>query len=139
MVYMSTLLFNIGEIAFWSLTGKSGRLISDLLSQDGVKNEQAEKDILGITFRELSLGLVSEWKLSSLLIRALSQPTSDDINIKSISYGNLIAEQIINENYDFDFIAEKIANESGTSIKEINSIILEHITAAKDSFNYYIK
>jgi len=61
MVYMSTLLYNIGEIAFWSLTGKSGQLISDLLKKTGVENEQAEKDILGITFRELSFGLISEW------------------------------------------------------------------------------
>lgn len=137
MVYMSTLLFNIGEIAFWSLTGKSGRLISDLLSQNGVKDEQTEREILGITFRELSLGLVSEWKLSDLLKRALSQPASDDINIKCISHGHLIAEKIINNNYDFDLIAEKIAKGTESSAKEIKTMIIEHIAVAKDSYNYY--
>lgn len=92
MVYMSSLLFNIGEIAFWSLTGKSGRLISDLLKHRGVKNEQTERDILGITFRELSLGLVSEWKLSDLLQRALATPTLEEVNVKCISYANTISE-----------------------------------------------
>ncbi|MCW8899527.1 MAG: HDOD domain-containing protein [Gammaproteobacteria bacterium] len=138
MVYISTLLFNIGEIAFWSLSGKSGRLISDLLNKSGVKHEESEKDILGITFRELSLGLVSEWKLSSLLKRALAQPSSNDINIKCISYGNLIAEQIINKDFNFDSIAEKIAKESGHSLKEVRTIILENIAVTKDTYNYYL-
>ena len=138
MVYISTLLFNIGEIAFWSLSGKSGRLISDLLKQSGIKGEEAEKDILGITFRELSLGLVSEWKLSSLLKRALAQPASDDINIKCISYGNLIAEQIINKDFNFDSIAEKLAKESGSSLNEVRTMILENIAVTKDTYNYYL-
>ena len=139
MVYMSTLLFNIGEIAFWSLTGKSGRLISDLLKHSGVKSEQAEKDILGITFRELSLGLVSEWKLSNLLIKALAKPASEDLNVKCISYANIIADSIINNNLDFDSIAEKIAKESGHSAKEIKTTILENVAVAKDSYQYYLK
>ena len=139
MVYISTLLFNIGEIAFWSLTGKSGRLISDLLKHSGVKDEQAEKDILGVTFRELSLGLAAEWRLSDMLKRALEQPTSNDINIKCISYGNQIAEQIIDKDCDLNQIAEKISNDNEYSTAQIKSLILENMEIARDTYNYYKK
>lgn len=139
MVYMSTLLFNIGEIAFWSLTGKSGRLISDLLSYSGVKDEQAEKDILGVTFRELSLGLATEWRLSDMLKRALQQPSSEDINTKCITYGNQIAEQIIQNNLNFDEIAEKISRSCDFTANEVKNVIMENMKIAKETYSYYKK
>lgn len=134
MVYMSTLLYNIGEIAFWSLTGKS-----DLLEKTGIEDEQAEKDILGITFRELSFGLISEWKLSDLLKRALSNPTSNDLNIKCIVYGYMIADSIIDNNLDYYYIAEKIAHDSNNSSTEVKNTIIENIKITNDTYNYYRK
>jgi len=139
MVYMSTLLYNIGEIAFWSLTGKSGQLISDLLNKTGIENEQAEKDILGITFRELSFGLVSEWRLSDLLKRALSNPASNDLNIKCILYGYMISDSIIDNNLDFYYLAEKIAKDSDNSATEVKNTIIENIKISNDTYNYYLK
>ena len=137
--YMSTLLYNIGEIAFWSLTGKSGRLISDLLKQSGIENEQAEKEILGTTFRELSYGLISEWKLYDLLKRALSNPTSSDLNIKCITYGYMIADSINDNNLDYYFLAEKIAKDSKSSATEVKNTIIENIKLSNDTYNYYKK
>lgn len=136
-VYMSALLYNIGEIAFWSLTGKSGRLISDLLRQPGIKQEQAEKDILGITFRELSLGLASDWKLLDLLKKSLANPASTELNIKAILYGNIISEAIIYNNLDFDLISEKIAKDSVESANAIKKRIIENINITNNTYNYY--
>lgn len=138
-IYMSTLLYNIGEIAFWSLTGKSARLISDLLKQSGIKNEQAEKDILGTTFRELSYGLISEWKLYDLLKRALSNPTSSDLNIKCITYGYMIADSLNDNNLDYYFLAEEIAKDSKRSATEVKNTIIKNINISNDTYNYYKK
>lgn len=139
MVYMSALLYNIGEIAFWSLSGKSGRLISDLLQQTGVNNEQAEKNILGVTFRELSFGLVSEWKLSGLLKKALVNPASADLNIKCILFGHMISNAMLNNHSDFNDIAEKIAKESNISAALLKTIIIKNIKIANETYNYYLK
>lgn len=138
-IYMSTLLYNIGEIAFWSLTGKSGRLISDLLKQDGIENEQAEKNILGITFHELSFGLASEWGLSDLLKRALSNPASNELSIKCITYGYEVADSIIDNNLDYFYLAEKIAKDSDSSATKIKNTIIENIKVSNDTYNYYLK
>ena len=137
MIYMSTLLYNIGEIAFWSLSGKSGRLISDLLQQAGINHEQAEKNILGITFRELSFGLVSEWKLSGLLKRALLNPASSDINIKCILYGNIIANTTLNKDADFNKLAENITKESNISAAQLKTTIKENIKIANETYQFY--
>ena len=133
-IYMSTLLYNIGEIAFWSLTGKSGLLISDLLKQAGRDNEQAEKEILGTTFRELSYGLISEWKLYDLLKRALSNPTSSELNIKCITYGYMIADSINDNNLDYYFLAEEIAKDSKSSATEVKNTIIENIKISNDKY-----
>ena len=138
-IYMSTLLYNIGQIAFWSLTGKSGRLISDLLIQAGRENEQAEKEILGTTFRELSYGLISEWKLYDLLKNALSNPTSSELNIKCITYGYMIADSINDNNLDYYYLAEEIAKDSKSSATDVKNTIIENIKISNDTYNYYQK
>ena len=111
-IYLAALLSNIGEVSFWSLSGKAGLLISDLLNSGYISAERAQKNILGTTFRELSLGLASEWHFSELLKRSLSNPTSSDIEVKAIQYGYEVAESIVNKNSDFDSVSEKIAHET---------------------------
>ena len=138
MVYMAALLYNIGEIAFWSLTGKSGKLISDLLNRDNVNNEEAQENILGTTFRKLSLGLASEWQLSDLLKKALTEPTSKDPKVKSILYGHMIAESIIEKKSNYKLISEKIAKESHNSYEDINKTIHENILLTNHTYRFYV-
>lgn len=137
-IYLATLLNNIGEISFWSLTGKAGRLISDLLKDHYISSEQAQINILGTTFRKLSIGLATEWQFSDLLKRSLNTPESDDIEIKCINYGYKIAESIINKNADFDLTSEKIAKEARRSIYDVRDIINDNILLAHDTYNFYV-
>ena len=136
-IYLAALLSNIGEISFWSLSGKAGRLISDLLNNGYISAEKAQEKILGTTFRELSLGLASEWHFSELLKRSLSNPNSCDIEVKAIQYGYEIAESIVNKNADFDSVSEKIAMETKKSINDIREIINNNILLADDTYSYY--
>lgn len=137
-IYLAALLNNIGEISFWSLSGKSGKLISDLLNNDFVSYEEAQENILGTTFRKLSIGLATEWEFSDLLKRSLSNPTSSDLEIKCIKYGYEIAESIVNKNADFESTSEKIARESGRAIKDVRETINDNILLAHDTYEYYI-
>lgn len=136
-IYLAALLSNIGEISFWSLSGKAGLLISDLLNNGCISAEKAQEKILGTTFRELSLGLASEWHFSELLKRSLSNPNSCDIEVKAIQYGYDIAESIVNKNADFDSVSEKIAIETKKSVNDIREIINNNILLADDTYSYY--
>jgi len=137
-IYLAALLSNIGEISFWSLSGRAGRLISDILNNGYVSEEQAQEKILGTTFRKLSLGLATEWQFSELLKRSLSNPTSCDYEVKCIQYGYEIAEAIVNKNADFNSTAEKIAKETNHSIADIKAIVCDNILLAHDTYDYYV-
>lgn len=137
-IYLAALLYNIGEISFWSLTGKSGELISDLLNNGYLSTEQAQENILGTTFRKISIGLATEWEFSTLLKSSLSHPTSENREIKCINYGYEIAESIVNKNSEFDLISEKIANETKAKIKDVRNIINDNILLAYDTYNFYL-
>ncbi len=137
-IYLATLLNNIGEISFWSLSGKAGRLISDLLHNGYINAERAQEKILGTTFRKLSLGLATEWHFSELLKRSLTHPTSNDCEIKCIQYGYEIADSIVNKNSCFNSTVEKIAAETNSSIDKIRATIYDNILLAHDTYDYYV-
>jgi hypothetical protein len=60
-------------------------------------------------------------------------------NLKCISFGNQIAEQIINENCDLNKIAEKVSSGNEFSTAQIKSMILENMEIARDTYRYYKK
>lgn len=139
MVYLAALLYNIGEIAFWSLTGKTGRLISDLMSQGYLSKEQAEMSILGTTFHKLSLGLVTEWQLCDLLKSALTNPGSDIPEIRSIMHGYTIAEMVMNNDANINKIFDNLALESKHSSHDIAKTIIGNAEIANETYYYYMK
>jgi HD-like signal output (HDOD) protein len=139
MVYLAALLYNIGEIAFWSLTGKTGRLISDLMNQGYLSKEQAEIRILGTTFHKLSLGLVTEWQLCDLLKSALTNPISETPEIKCIMYGYKIAEMISNNDVNINEIFNKLALETKHSSHDIAKTIIGNAETANETYYYYMK
>lgn len=135
-IYLATLLINIGEISFWSLSGKAGRLISDLLENEYISAEQAQENILGTTFRKLSIGLADEWHFSDLLKFSLSNPSSEKPEVKCIRYAYEIAESIIT-NTDFNLISEKISQETKIDIAEVKKDIYSNVLRADETYHYY--
>ena len=138
-VYLAALLNNIGEISFWSLTNKAGPLIFDEFNQDSISTEQAQENILGTTFRKLSLGLAQEWGLSDLLKRSLSNPASEDVKIKCIQYGYEITESLINKDSNIELISEKIAKEANIPLKEVRVTLSANTLFARDTYHYFIQ
>lgn len=72
-IFIATLLYRIGHIAFWSSDGAGVELLAEALEkrpEDPPK--QIEKEILGFSLQELSYGLAKEWGLGDLLESSLS-------------------------------------------------------------------
>ena len=94
-IFISTLLNRIGEISFWSLTGRAGEDIWNTLNHyTFMSPEKAQRHLLGVSFRELTMQLVKEWSLSDLLKKSLLNQKASDKNIQCIRYGYQIAEQV---------------------------------------------
>jgi HD-like signal output (HDOD) protein len=73
-VFISTLLFHIGDLAFWCFAGEEGEALDAAMRSPGIKPEQAQRQVLGFSLQELSEGLAREWSLSELLQETLESP-----------------------------------------------------------------
>lgn len=70
-VFIAALLARVGEMAFWCFGGEQAKSLDRCLLQSPVREEDAQQIVLGFPLRQLSVGLVREWKLGSLVGAAL--------------------------------------------------------------------
>jgi len=73
-VFIATLLYRVGRLAFWCFAGEQGDELAARMQQPGCTPESAEEEILGFRLGELTANLVREWRVSDLLRSALTNP-----------------------------------------------------------------
>lgn len=93
-IFIATLLYRIGHIAFWSSGGAGAGLLSEALQErPDEPPRQVEKDVLGFSLQELSHGLAKEWGLGDLLETSLSIPNESGRSV-NVLLGHALAEGI---------------------------------------------
>ncbi|MCK6392574.1 MAG: HDOD domain-containing protein [Zoogloea sp.] len=70
-VFIAALLGRVGEMAFWCFGGEQAQRLDQCLVLSGGKEEEAQQRVLGFPLRQLSHGLVKEWKLGPLVSAAM--------------------------------------------------------------------
>lgn len=70
-VFIAALLARVGEMAFWCFGGERAQTLDRCLTQSQMREEEAQQVVLGFPLRHLSVGLVREWRLGSLVAAAL--------------------------------------------------------------------
>ena len=65
-VFIASLLHRMGNMVFWCFSEDEGVAL-DAVLRPGMDESSAEKAVLGFSLLQLSLSLVEDWKLSSLL------------------------------------------------------------------------
>ncbi|MEZ9821102.1 HDOD domain-containing protein [Shewanella sp. 10N.286.45.A1] len=93
-VFIASLLYHLGESAFWS-TGCAETLVLDSKlnrCESSVECEQAVREVLGTSFKQLSAGIARNWGLGSVLIQSLSQPDERTPEIRSIFLANKLSD-----------------------------------------------
>ena len=91
-VFIAALLYNVGELAFWGCGGEQVEELAQLLTQPGIKADEAVQQVLGTSFRQLSLGLVRSWNLGELTSLAHSQAAGSDPAARAVALGVQISE-----------------------------------------------
>ena len=90
-VFIATLLYRVGELAFWCFGNESCERVEQLASQPGVTLETALERVLGFRLSQLSRRLVHEWRLTDLLKEAIDHPARQDPRIQTVMLGQQIA------------------------------------------------
>lgn len=75
-VFVATLLYNIGDMAFWCFAKNEGEQLSSLMRLPGYSPEQAQRELLGFPLKALSLGMVKQWGINQLLVDTLEHPAA---------------------------------------------------------------
>ncbi|MBW6477048.1 MAG: HDOD domain-containing protein [Chromatiales bacterium] len=92
-IFIATLLYHIGDMAFWCFSEHQAEELDALLQQPDISPEQAQESVLGFRLRELSSKLTQEWHLSPLLNEALNPANRASKRVRSIQLAHTLAEQ----------------------------------------------
>lgn len=88
-VFVSALLNNIGEIAFWISGDAAAFDLDGTLAKPGVDKARAERETIGFELSQLTAKLNREWRVSGLLDSGFD---ADHPRARYIEYGYQIAD-----------------------------------------------
>ncbi|MBR9728263.1 HDOD domain-containing protein [Shewanella intestini] len=113
--FIASLLYRIGEVAFWSVGDAHSDKLDKLLDEvDETAVYATIKSELGISFNQLSQGVARSWGLGELLVKSLTTPSERTPEIRSIYLADQLAELVSGDNIDKDklslFIAQAAEN-----------------------------
>jgi HD-like signal output (HDOD) protein len=137
-VFIATLLYHIGDMAFWCFSGEEGDRLDKVMQQPGYTPEQAQDEILGFRLKELSGNLAQEWRLNSLLVDTLKGGKSD--RVRNITLAHDLARAAEEKGWDSEEtkeLTEKIAKMTGKSAKSIAEELHHNAREAAHIAGYY--
>ncbi|ACA85817.1 HDOD domain-containing protein [Shewanella woodyi] len=93
-VFIASLLYHLGESAFWSTGSEEAIALDTSISQccDAKEEKTVIRENLGTSFNMLSQGIARAWGLGEVLQKALSSPDARTPEIRSIFLANEICE-----------------------------------------------
>lgn len=107
-VFIATLLHELGEMAFWCIARNEGDDLIDAMDDPDMTPEEAQQQILGFTFHQLTLGLTQNWHLGDLLNSAINRPNLKNPRIQSIIFATSIS-RLATEGWQSDAVTKQIA------------------------------
>ncbi len=84
-VFIATLLYRLGDLAFWCFSGEAGERLDKLMRQPGYSSEEAEEEVLGFRLKQLTTSLVKGWRINELLSATLNHPQAAGSRGKNIT------------------------------------------------------
>ncbi len=89
-VFIGALLFNLGEMAFWSLE-EIDEGNQELMSDSPQVRRQAMEKVLGTSFKAITRELAKEWKLGDTLEQALYPRSDASDKVKAVVTGERLS------------------------------------------------
>ncbi|MGX9460536.1 HDOD domain-containing protein [Shewanella sp. A14] len=95
-VFIASLLYRIGESAFWSMGGEITELLDRKLLATDDQTEQSSliRSELGTSFPQLTQSIARSWGLGEVLIKSLAQPNERMPEIRCIFLADKLSEVV---------------------------------------------
>ena len=93
-VFIASLLYHLGESAFWSMGGEITESLDKQLNlvPQGPESSALVREALGTSFTQLTQGIARNWGLGEVLLKSLANPDERTPEIRSIFLANKISE-----------------------------------------------
>ncbi len=94
-IFTATLLYRLGEMAFWCFGGESAdKLAEEMSSSTQRPKSEIEQEFLGFKLEELTQGLCAAWGLGPTLEKAWSEAESPDSRWRAVKLSHMFAEAV---------------------------------------------
>lgn len=126
-LFISSMLFHIGEMAFWTFGGEAAREINRLMVEEGYDQLDAQKEVLGFRLSELTYGLAKRWGMSDVLLDALQRrdtPESDSRNI-ILSHRLLSTSHNGWNNPKTKQVIRDLSNYTNTDVEQMRKLLID--------------
>ncbi len=118
-IFVSALLNNIGEFAFWCMAKEEGKKVDEAMRR-GMSKEDAEIAVLGFKLKKLSGHIARDWNLGEMLEECLSgKGTKKCCKLISLSHGLVAATEKGWQNPDVAQIQKKLTSLTGLESIEV--------------------
>ncbi|PCJ48137.1 MAG: hypothetical protein COA74_09720 [Gammaproteobacteria bacterium] len=108
-LFIASMLFHMGEMAFWTFGGTAAEEINELMTEEGFTQLEAQEEVLGFRLSELTYGLAQRWGMGNVLLNALRRKDTPEsasrniilshrlLNVASRGWGKPSTKKVINE------------------------------------------
>ena len=139
-VFIATLLFRLGDMAFWAFAGDTAQHMDAAIRQrPGVTQDTIQRELLGFPFTELTLGLSREWKLGALLEEALEGKTDSNPRAGNVALGHELA-MAAEQGWDtpeVSLLLERIAENLYLPVEDVRQLVEKNAEEAADTAAFY--
>lgn len=126
-VFIAALLHKVGELAFWACGGEQADELADALAQPNVDVDEAVREVLGTSFRQLTQGLVKSWNLGELASFAHGSGNQHDPAVRAVTLGVKISEAALEgwDSPEMEKLVQQLAGFTGVSAEDALKQVLE--------------
>lgn len=131
-VFVAALLYQIGEMAFWSADAEERTSIEKLVAR-GVEPEVAERKVLGFSLRDLSRRLAVDWSLGDLLRDTHDGKVDAGGRSANIALGHSLAraiEQHGRDSTETHSVLKRLAAHLEVPPERVDSLVDENLETA---------
>jgi HD-like signal output (HDOD) protein len=139
-VFIATLLFHLGDMAFWAFAGETAETLdTEFRQREGDDPEKVQREVLGFVFRELTLGLSREWKLGELLEQSLQGKTDKNPRAGNIALGYqlAVASEKGWKDPEVKKLVGRIAENLYMPVEDVIKLVQENAREASDTASFY--
>ncbi len=126
-VFISALLFHVGDMAFWSCAGEAADDIEELIQNKGLDEKDAVEEVLGTSFKAITRELASQWALGETLEQALYPPRDPGPKVAAVRLGEEIS-QASKHGWNSPQMMEvinKVCKFTGKSVKQVQKGLID--------------